>query len=176
MAHRQLAKQRPGQTLNTTGLLHEAYVKLAEHTQLELEDRHHFNAVSAIAMRQIIIDHARRRSSKKRGAGDRGRVLQDLDAIAMDSQADTLLDLESALVKLITLDERLVRVVELRFFAGFSVEESAAALGCSVPTVKRGTRIARAFILRELDSDDRTVARNATRATPSPSDEPVDGR
>ncbi|MEM7165631.1 MAG: sigma-70 family RNA polymerase sigma factor [Planctomycetota bacterium] len=167
LAHRQLQRYRPQQTLNTTGLLHEAYLKLVDQTQALIEDRSHFYAVSALAMRQIIVDYARSRRAHKRGGPDRRREL--LDAVdgapaLADEQATTILDLDAALVALTKRDERLAEIVNLRFFGGLSVEEVAEVLGVSVPTVKRDTRVARAFLKREMDlaSDDDSTDRRTS--------------
>src|SRR5512143_3260503 len=150
VAHRALLGGRPGDTLNTTALVHEAYLKLHGSSSFEPQDRRHFFAVAARAMRQIIVDHARRRGAEKRG-GSQKRV--DLDAatiVASDSGA-AVLALEEALQKLGRLDERLGRVVELRFFGGLSVEETADVLGVDARTVKRDGRKARALLYLTLE-------------------------
>lgn len=156
MAHRQLSHNRFNQTLNTTALVHEAYLKLVDAEGARFEDRNHFFAVSARAMRQIVIDYARRRHAQKRGGGAAHTLLDDdLDgsALQVDAQAETLLALDEALSRLAEVDPRLVQVVEMRFFGGLSVEEVARALGVSEVTVKRDTRAARAFLRREMDGD-----------------------
>jgi RNA polymerase sigma factor (TIGR02999 family) len=149
---RRLARRRlggPDQTLQTTALVHEAYLKLAAHSELAVQDRHHFFALAAKAMRQIVVDHARKRTAGKRGGGVRAVALDDLQ-IPVDDCADEMLALDEALERLSTLDETLSRIVELRYFAGLSVEETADALDCSPRTVKRGWRQARAFLHHEL--------------------------
>lgn len=153
MAHRQLVRFRPGQTLDTTGLVHEAYLKLVDQARSTPNDRHHFFAVSALAMRQIIVDYARERRAEKRGGGAAHTILDGdshASALRIDEQAENILALDLALQKLAAMDERLARVVELRFFGGLSVEETAEVLGVSTPTVKRDTQVARAFLYREI--------------------------
>src|SRR6185436_10754470 len=137
------------QTLDTTSLVHEAYMKLADSDQSAWQDRGHFFAVASIAMRQIDIDYARQSQAKKRGGE---RPVQGLDGveIAIDEQADTLLAIDCALERLREIDERLPRVVECRFFTGLSEEETAEALGVSTRTVERDWKRARAWLRQEL--------------------------
>jgi RNA polymerase sigma factor (TIGR02999 family) len=137
IAHRQLARERPPLTLNTTGLVHEAYLKLADHSQLDWQGRSHFFAVSARAMRQIIVDYAKKRCSKKRG-GTAVRVALGQAELAVERHAELFVALDQALEHLAALDERLVRVVECRFFAGYSESETAEALEVSLRTVPAG--------------------------------------
>lgn len=152
LAHHQLSRFRPGETLSTTGLVHEAYVKLVDQSGATFNDRKHFFTVAALAMRQIVVDYARRRGALKRGGGAAHAPLAELDGAAMpaESQAATVVALDNALTRLSGVDERLVRVVELRFFGGLSVEEAAELLEVSTATVKRDTRAARAFLVREM--------------------------
>jgi RNA polymerase sigma factor (TIGR02999 family) len=148
VARRQLGG-RGDETLRTTALVHEAYLRFARRTQLSVKDRHHFLAIAAKAMRQIVVDHARRRAAAKRGGPVHVLSLEDRD-IPVHVHAAEIVALDQALEHLAALDESLTRVVELRFFAGLSVEETAAALECSPRTVKRDWRKARAFLHREL--------------------------
>jgi RNA polymerase sigma factor (TIGR02999 family) len=148
LAHRQILRARPGQTLRTTALLHEAYLKLARGA--EVRDRHHFFALAAKAMRQVLVDHARAQAAQKRGAGQITTLGEEAGAIA--ANAAELLAIDTALERLQQTDERLARVVELRFFAGLSVEETAQEMGSSSATVKRDWRAARAFLLVALGS------------------------
>jgi RNA polymerase sigma factor (TIGR02999 family) len=152
LAHRQLGRFRPGETLCTTALVHEAYVKLVERSEHTFYDRGHFFSGAALAMRHIVVDYARRRAAQKRGGGCVRTFLDDIDRMALpiEAQAAALVALDDALTRLSQLDERLVRVVELRFFGGLSVEETAGVLDISTATVKRDTRAARAFIVREV--------------------------
>jgi RNA polymerase sigma factor (TIGR02999 family) len=139
--------------MNTTALVHEAYLRLVDQTRATYRDRHHFFAVAARAMRQIVVDYARRRRAQKRGGGQVPFELrEDLDSplLQPEEQAEALLALDLALNRLAALDPRLVRVVELRFFGGLSVEETAEVLAVSTPTIKRDTRAARAFLYQEM--------------------------
>lgn len=156
MAHRQLGRHAASPTLNTTGLVHEAYLRLVDQEQATYNDRQHFFAVSAMAMRQIIVDYARKRRADKRGGGAAHTLLDDdvhASALRIEAQADEILALDQALTQLAAMDERLAKVVEMRFFGGLSVEETAQTLGVSTPTVKRDTRVARAFLARALSED-----------------------
>jgi RNA polymerase sigma factor (TIGR02999 family) len=146
-AARERRRQSPGETLSTTALVHEVYLKFADAASLAVEDRHHFFAVAARAMRQIVVDHARRRLAQKRGAGAHFVTLDPADPSEAVDPAD-LLALDRALSELSELDERLARTVELRFFGGLSVEETAEMMAVSPRTVKRDWRKARAFLLR----------------------------
>ncbi len=149
IARRQLSGQRKDRTLNTTALVHEAFLKLAAAQLPEWNDRCHFYAVAATAMRQIVVDHARRHASQKRG-GNWQRVDLQLESLQVDQQADLLLDLDRALSRLTEMNQRLTRVVECRFFAGMSETETAAALGITDRTVRRDWVKARAYLHREL--------------------------
>jgi RNA polymerase sigma factor (TIGR02999 family) len=151
LARSQLRGGRPGQTLNTTAVVHEAYVRLAESTRVEWQNRGHFFGVAARAMRQVIVDHARRRNAAKRGGGKAPVSLHDAD-LAIEAQADTIQLLDTALDRLSELNPRLPRVVECRFFAGLTEQETADALGLSRATVQRDWLKARAWLKRELDS------------------------
>lgn len=148
LAHRQLASGSPA-TLSTTAVVHETYLKLLGSHGLHPEGRAHFFALAARAMRQVLIDYARMRLAKKRGAG---APHDDLDAqkVAVEGRAAELLDLDRALDRLLALDPRLGRLVELRFFAGLSVEETAGLMGVSPRTVKRDWQRARAFLYYDL--------------------------
>lgn len=147
MAHRQLGKA--AETLRTSDLVHETYLKMAQGQSATPRDRGHFFAVAARAMRQILVDHARRRQAQKRGAGLRPDVLDD-ERLGADTRLEEILAVNTALGRLEGLDPRLARLVELRFYAGLSVEETAATLAVSDRTVKRDWRRARAFLYREL--------------------------
>ena len=136
LAHRQLRREEAGHTLNTTALVHEAYLKLVDITRIELNDRVHFLSTAARAMRRILIDYARTHRSARRGGGDRPMTLEE-GLVAADHQADTLLAIDLALQQLGTLNPRLVKVVECRYFGGLSEEETAQALGVNVRTVRR---------------------------------------
>ncbi len=149
IARRQLGRSFPGQTLDTTSLVHESYLKMVDQKKVNLQDRSHFLAVAARAMRQVIISYARRRGAAKRGAGVIPKTL-DEGRIAVADQAEWLLALDQTLTRLGERDERLVRVVECRFFAGLREDETAAALGVSLRTVQRDWMRARAWLKEEL--------------------------
>lgn len=151
-AHAQLARRRPGETLSTTALVHEAYLKLAGSAKQSYGDRIHFFAVGSRAMRQILVDYARRNAAVKRGGGH--AVTLDDDAVANPDRAEELLALEEALEQLERLEPRLVQTVELRFYGGLSVEETADALGVSPRTVKRDWQRARAFLFQAVRAAD----------------------
>lgn len=140
-----------GSLLDTTALVNEAYLKLFGRGAPEIEDRRHFFAVAATAMRHIVVDDARQRRSRKRG-GDRQHVELDSQIAGEDERIEEILAVDEALGRLGQVDERLARVVELRFFAGLSTEEVAEAIGRDVRTVHRDWRKARA-ILYELLGD-----------------------
>lgn len=152
LARRQLRRVGGNETLATTGLVHEAYLRLAEQTRAEWQDRGHFFAVAATAMRQIAISYARRHRAAKRGGGQ-ARVTFDENVLAVEEQAAELLALDQALERLRSLDERLVRVVECRYFAGLDEEETAAALGVSRRTVQRDWVRARAWLAEALGAN-----------------------
>jgi RNA polymerase sigma factor (TIGR02999 family) len=149
MAHRQLAREAAGHTLQTTALVHEAYLKLLDGVDAGRRGRTYFFAAAGRAMRQVLVDHARRRNAGKRGGGASAVTLGDAD-LAVDALAVELIDLNRALQQLGELDERYVRVIECRYFAGLSVEETAEALGVSPRTVKYDWSFARAWLYDAL--------------------------
>jgi RNA polymerase sigma factor (TIGR02999 family) len=151
-AHRELARRRPGATLDTSALVHEAYIKLARPGPVAWSDRRHFFAIAATAMRHIIIDYALRKKTAKRGGGW-GHATLDERLVMPDEQAEELIALDAALDRLSRIDARLGRVVECRYFGGLSVPETAAALGCSPRTIDRDWRKAKAWLFRELSGD-----------------------
>jgi RNA polymerase sigma factor (TIGR02999 family) len=156
IARAELARHQRGQTLNTRALVNEAYLKLFGGSgAVDFDSRKHFFASAAQAMRQVVIDYARARMTARRGSGAAHVALDDLDdlhgsALPIDAQAEQLLAVDAAMQKLSLLDPRLVRVVELRFFAGLEVRDIAELLEVSEPTIKRDTRAAKAFLQREL--------------------------
>jgi RNA polymerase sigma-70 factor, ECF subfamily len=150
IAHRELARERPGHTLDTTALVHEAYLKLAGQASVRAESRAHFFAVAARAMRTILIDHARARATAKRGGGGVPVTLDRLAEVLPANQEEDLLALDDALDRLAEINEEAVRVVECRYFAGLTLEEIADALETSVATVRRRWAFARAWLQREL--------------------------
>lgn len=153
LAQRQLRRNRHGNTLHTTDLVHEVYLRLVDQSQVSAESRGHFFALSAQAMRQIIIDYARRRAAAKRGGGQAHASLDEAReeaTIAIDEQAEWLLDLDRALGRLAELDRELARLVECRFFAGLTTDETAVALGVSPRTVERNWKRARGWLRQEM--------------------------
>ena len=151
MAKRYMAQQNPGHTLQTTAVIHEAYLKLAgESSQKHWENRSHFFGVAASAMRHILVDHARAKQSAKRGGEVRVVQLNDGFDIA-DGQSDELIALDDALNTLAKLHPRKSKTVELRYFGGLSVEEAAAILKISPQTVMRDWNFAKAFLSREME-------------------------
>lgn len=139
-------------TLRTTDLVHEAYIKLAGGESLNWENRAHFFGIAARSMRQILVDMARKRKAQKRG-GEKVQVSLSEGVLVMDARDDKVLDLDVALQKLEGFDERLSKIVELRYFSGMTIEEAAVATELSPATVKREWNVARAWLFRELNSD-----------------------
>ena len=149
IAHRQLRRERSGHTLDTTALVHEAYLRLASPVSQDWKDRSHFFAVAAIAMRRILVDYARRYRTSKRGDAPRRVSLTDTLLVA-EARADTLLAVDEALTELARIDPRLSRVVECRFFAGLTEEETAGILGVTARTVRRDWTKAKGWLHRTL--------------------------
>jgi RNA polymerase sigma factor (TIGR02999 family) len=151
IAHARLAWRGAGGTLSTTALVHEAYLKLAGQSPSKWRDRAHFFAVASLAMRHVLVDFAKARVSLKRG-GTRHRITLDDDAIAVDDQADALLQLDDALARLAAREPRLAKVVELRFFGGLAEDEIAESLDVTVRTVRRDWVKARVMLRHVLES------------------------
>lgn len=144
-----LRQERSGHTLQATALVHEAWLRLADQSRLDAGSRAHFLALAARIMRQILVDHARRRLAGKRGSGDAPLPL-DEGLVWSDERAPAVVALDDALNTLATLDERKARIVEMRFFGGLTGEEIASALGISTPTVTREIRMAQAWLYQQL--------------------------
>ena len=149
IAHRHLAAHGNDDTLNSTALVHEAYLKLGTESGAAWKDRAHFFALASIVMRQILIDRARSRTSLKRGGVQR-RITLEEDTLAVDDQAESLLQLDEALGRLAEVAPRLVRVVEYRFFGGMSEDEIGSVLGVTTRTVRRDWDKARLLLRRAL--------------------------
>ncbi|MEM1128463.1 MAG: sigma-70 family RNA polymerase sigma factor [Bacteroidota bacterium] len=149
IAHHHLRRERADHTLNTTALVHEAYLRLVDHQAVDWKGRAHFYAVCAKAMRHILVDYARRKQAQKRGGQAVHLALDDVQVAAQERAAD-LLALDEALTQLAALDPRLAQVVEHRFFGGLEVRETAEVLGLSPRTVKRDWRKARLWLLRAM--------------------------
>jgi RNA polymerase sigma-70 factor, ECF subfamily len=149
IARAHMRRERSWHTLQPTELAHEAYLRLVRGARLEWQDRAHFFAVASGVMRRVLIDHARKRATARRGGGAPHVPLAD-DAPLTVERADELVALDGALARLGALDSRQERIVELRFFGGLDVEETAAVLGISARTVKRDWCVARAWLRAEL--------------------------
>lgn len=148
-----MRRERPDHTLQPTALVNEAFMKLVDQTSATWESRGHFMAIAATAMRRILVNHARDRGRLKRG-GERRRIELDEAIDLAAAEPVDLIDLDEALAKLETTDARKVRIVEMRFFLGQSVDETAGLLNISPATVKRDWEFARAWLLRELTRDE----------------------
>ncbi|MEZ4697669.1 MAG: sigma-70 family RNA polymerase sigma factor [Rhodothermales bacterium] len=144
-------------TLNTTALVHEAFLKLVDHRSLGFDCRAHFFGAAARAMRQILVDRARSRLSQKRGGGNRPESIEVMnlrgEAVSADEASEELIALDEALERLEQVESRMARVVECRFFVGLTVEETAEVLDISVRTVKRDWRGAKAWLFQEIYGD-----------------------
>lgn len=158
LAESYMRKERPGHTLQPTALVNEAWMKLADQTRVEWKGRAHFFGIAAQAMRRILVDHHRRRTAVRRGR-DKAVTLVD-DAAATFSDPLDFIALDEALDELAEMDPRAARIVEMRFFGGLSVEETAEVMEISTPTVKRDWRTAKAWLYQRLD------------AAPGPGDDP----
>jgi RNA polymerase sigma-70 factor, ECF subfamily len=150
LAEQFFRREQPGQTLQATALVHEAYFKLVDQRCVDWQGRAHFLGVAAQAMRRILLDHARQRGAAKRGGGWKRVTLNDRLIPGLESD-DKLLALDEALGRLSQLDPRQAQIVELRFFGGLSVEEAAQVLGMSKRSVEREWTMVRAWLRRELD-------------------------
>lgn len=151
LARRYMARERPGQSLQATALVHEVYLRLLKEKERPWRNRTHFYAIAANSMRRILVERARARAAGKRG-GSRVRVSMSEEIVAGESSID-LLALDEALSKLAAFDSQLAHVVELRFFGGLSIEEAAEAIMASPATVKRSWSTARAWLKRELSGE-----------------------
>lgn len=152
LAARRMSQEAAGQTLQPTALVHEAFIRLVgDDDRTKWDSRGHFFAAAAEAMRRILIDNARRRKSMKRGGALVRCDLQDDDAILDTDDFETLLALDEALTRLETLDEQLARLVELRYFTGLTIEETAKVMNVSPRTTKRNWAYARAWLRREME-------------------------
>ena len=150
LAEHRMQREVPGQTLQPTALVHEAYLRLLGTTEIAWDGRAHFFAAAAEAMRRILIESARKRKTFKRG-GDKARfVISESDAVADEAPLDDLLDLDAALKKLEKEDPKLAKLVELRYFAGLKIDEIAEVLDVSPRTIRRNWVFARAWFGREL--------------------------
>ena len=152
LARGYMGRERRGHTLQATALVNEAFLRLTDARQVRWQDRAHFLGICARLMRRILVDHARRRGYRKRG-GEAQRVTLHEDLVAIPDAAFDVIALDRALDALAQVDPRKSRMVELRFFGGLSVEETAKVLDVSPDTVKRDWRLAKLWLLRELEGD-----------------------
>ena len=153
-AHSYLRRERLGHTLQTTALIHETYLKLREQRNFEWESRAHFFAICATLMRRILVDYAKTKHRAKRGGGAVHVPVEGLMLAASKTDGIDLLALDDALTRLAKLDPQQARIVELRFFSGFSIEDTAAVIGISPSSVKREWRAAKAWLRHELTKGD----------------------
>lgn len=151
LAHFQLAGERPGHTLNTTAIVHEAFVRLAGR-DASYNDRAHFLRAAATVMRHLLVDHARKRNAEKRGSGVAPMTLQD-DRLVNADDTVAVLALDAAIKDIAAIDPRLEEIIECRYFAGLTVRETADALGMSVRAVERGWQRARGYLVTAMETD-----------------------
>ncbi|HUF09549.1 MAG TPA: sigma-70 family RNA polymerase sigma factor, partial [Rhodothermales bacterium] len=152
LAKAKLGSERSDHTLNTTALVHEAYIKLADQHRINWQSRGQFFALASQAMRRILVDYARRRNAAKRG-GNAIISIREADSVASEVRADALVALDESLQRLAEMDPRQSQIVECRFFGGLSIEETAEVVGVSTATVKREWAVARAWLYRELNGE-----------------------
>lgn len=153
LARAQLRRERVGHTLGTTALVNEAYLRLAGQAALESVDRARFFAIASTTMRRILVDHARKRTRLKRGAGDVPVALDGAEGLLSEHEADELLALDDALDRLAAVNPRGSAVVQHRFFGGLTLDETAELLGLSTKTVQRDWLVARAWLRKEVARD-----------------------
>lgn len=149
-AHRYLRRERPNHTLQTTALINEAYLKLVDQRVVQWQNRAHFFGIAAQAMRRILVDYAKTKNREKRGGAVPDLPLDEALLVAATGQSIDLLALDEALTRLALIDEQQARVVELKYFSGLSIEETAEVLGISPATVKRDWQMAKAWLRHEL--------------------------
>jgi RNA polymerase sigma-70 factor (ECF subfamily) len=152
LAHHYMSRERTGHTLQTTAVINEAYLRLVDNTNAAWQNRSHFNAAAAQMMRHIMVDHARKHQSLKRGGGA-VKVRLDESALVTEARSQELLDLDEALERLAVQDARKSQIVELRYFGGLTVEETAEFLKLSQRTVEREWTAAKAWLYRELTEE-----------------------
>ena len=152
LARFRLRSERSDHTLNTTALVHEAFIKLTDQKRINWQSREQFFGLASQAMRRILVDYARRRNAAKRG-GNNVIIIREADSVASEVRADDLVALDESLKRLAAIDQRQSQIVECRFFGGLSIEETAKVVGVSTATVKREWAVARAWLYRELHSE-----------------------
>jgi len=149
LAHRQMRRERNGDTFQTTALINEAYLRLVDYSRVRPRDRAHFFAIAAQAMRRILIERARSRRATKRGSGAQKVSLEEVADISNERAAD-LIALDEALTNLAQIDPRKAQIVELKYFGGMTIEEAAEVLEVSTPTVERDWKMAKIWLHREI--------------------------
>jgi RNA polymerase sigma factor (TIGR02999 family) len=147
-----LRNERQGHTLQTTALVNEAYLKLVDKNEIEYEDRNHFFAIAANAMRRILVDYARTRKRKKRGGEDENLPLDEARFVSVNEKSVDLVALDEALNELAKFDERQAKIVELKYFGGMTNDETAEVLGISNVTVRRDWDMAKAWLHQQISS------------------------
>jgi RNA polymerase sigma factor (TIGR02999 family) len=152
-AHRYLRRERQGHTLQTTALIHEAYLNLIKQNRINFQNREHFFAISANLMRRILVNYANARHRLKRGGVDEDIELNDSILIATQSKDLDLLALDDALRRLAEMDEQQARIVELRYFGGLTIEETSEVMGIAPATIKRDWKLTKAWLYRELGGE-----------------------
>jgi RNA polymerase sigma-70 factor (ECF subfamily) len=157
LASRYLQRERRGHTLQTTALVHEAYLRLADQREVHWKNREQFLGIAAQLMRRILVDHSRGHDAKKRGRGFEKVFLEEAAGVSKEKAADVIA-LDEALTRLAEFDPQQAQLVELRFFGGLSIEESAGVLGVSRTTVKRNWNVAKAWLARDLREGDQKHA------------------
>jgi RNA polymerase sigma-70 factor (ECF subfamily) len=158
LAHSFLSRERPDHTLQTTALVHEAYLKLIDQRSVNWQNRAQFFAISAQAMRRILLDNARRHIAAKRGSGGQKISLDEVATLSIEAANESLLALDEALQKLATIDAEQGKIVELRYFGGLTIEETAEVLKTSPSTIQREWTIARAWLYRAIARTPDSVA------------------
>ena len=152
-AHRYLRRERKGHTLQTTALIHEAYLNLIKQSGINFQNREHFFAISANLMRRILVNYANARHRQKRGGQNEDLELNDSILIATKSKDLDLLALDEALTRLAKMDEQQARIVELRYFGGLTIEETSEVMGIAPATIKRDWNLTKAWLYRELGGE-----------------------
>lgn len=153
IAHRYLSRERSSNTLQTTALVHEAFLKLIDQNRVQWQNRAHFFGVAAQAMRRILVDNARQRLADKRGSGAEKVSFEEGIIDVSDEKASNLIELDTALQRLAQMDAQKAKLVELRYFGGLSIEETAEVLGVSIATVNRQWRLAKAWLYKEISGN-----------------------
>lgn len=158
IARAQLRNERLDHTLQPTALVHEAYIKLIDQDRVRWQNRAHFFGIASKIMRRILLDHARKHAATKRGRGQKLQLDEELAKLSLPEEPARLVELDEALERLAEFDEAKARIVELRYFGGLSVEETAEVVGVSEITVKRHWRLAKAWLFGELSSEQGNAA------------------